>query len=293
MLNFIIDLDKRGLVQSIGSTTADSVPPLTVGEIHETSIIFQKKVAGVITTQDLHSGYTLKVGIGLLAQPPELGTFTLTFAAETTDPIAYNATAAVVSAKLQALTTIDTGNVSVTGDAGGPWTVEFIGDLAETDVSALVGDGANLYPDSYVMVGTGRVGGTGINEVQEINLEQEPACGVDSFTIAATTPWAWTGILPLNVPRFKRVVSSKVLSQELWLEFELTCTATGARDKILVKINDVSDGVIEDALLDTSFPTALDSLYLRRADPADPTSTLEWDDGFKITVAGEEKVHYT
>ena len=118
MLNFIIDLDKRGLVQSIGSTTADSVPPLTVGEIHETSIIFQKKVAGVITTQDLHSGYTLKVGIGLLAQPPELGTFTLTFAAETTDPIAYNATAAVVSAKLQALTTIDTGNVSVTGDAG-------------------------------------------------------------------------------------------------------------------------------------------------------------------------------
>jgi len=293
VLSFIVDLDKRGLVQSIGSTTAASVPPLTVGEIHDTTTVFQKKVNGVVTTQDYHTGYTLKIGIGLLAIPPTIGTFTLTFGAETTDSIAYNATAAVISARLQALTAIGTGNVSVTGDAGGPWTVEFIGDLAETDVDALVGDGENLYPDSYVIIGTGRAGGTGINEIQEINLEQEPATGVDSFSIESSTPWTWTGILPLNVPKLKRIVSQVILARELWLEFELTNTNTGTRDKVLVKVNDISDGVIEDALLDTSFPAALDALYLRKADPSDPTSKLEWSDGFKITVAGEEKVHYT
>jgi hypothetical protein len=45
---------------------------------------------------------------------------------------------------LLALPTIGTGNVAVTGAAGGPWTVEFKAALAGTDVPALVGDGSHL-----------------------------------------------------------------------------------------------------------------------------------------------------
>jgi hypothetical protein len=57
---------------------------------------------------------------------PTGGTFTLTFGANTTSTIAFNASAATVQAALVALASIGSGNASVTGANGGPWTVEFI-----------------------------------------------------------------------------------------------------------------------------------------------------------------------
>ena len=53
------------------------------------------------------------------------GNFTLTYLGQTTGSIAYNATAATVQTALAALSTVGSGNVSVTGSAGGPWTVVF------------------------------------------------------------------------------------------------------------------------------------------------------------------------
>jgi hypothetical protein len=72
------------------------------------------------------------------------GTFTLTFNGQTTSAIAWDATAAIVDQRLESLSNIGTGNVSVTGPAGGPWTVEFVGTLANTDVAQLTGAGAGL-----------------------------------------------------------------------------------------------------------------------------------------------------
>lgn len=72
------------------------------------------------------------------------GTFTLRFRGQVTGNVAYNASAATVQTALEALSTIGAGNVSVTGSAGGPWAVEFIGDLAEQNVPLLLGNGANL-----------------------------------------------------------------------------------------------------------------------------------------------------
>ena len=57
---------------------------------------------------------------------PTGGTFTLTFGANTTSTIAFNASAATVQAALVALASVGAGNASVTGSNGGPWTVEFI-----------------------------------------------------------------------------------------------------------------------------------------------------------------------
>lgn len=75
---------------------------------------------------------------------PTGGTFTLTFNGQTTSAIAYNASAATVEAALEALSTIGQGNVQVTGNAGGPWTVEFVGQLANQNVAAMTADGASL-----------------------------------------------------------------------------------------------------------------------------------------------------
>ncbi len=83
---------------------------------------------------------------------PTGGTFTLTFGANTTTGIAYNAAASVVQAALVALASIGAGNVSVSGGNGGPWTVEFIGSLADASQSLLTGSGASLTPSGGVSI---------------------------------------------------------------------------------------------------------------------------------------------
>ncbi|MDE1673857.1 hypothetical protein [Nocardia gipuzkoensis] len=65
---------------------------------------------------------------------PTGGTWTLTFQGSTTTAIAHNAAAAAVQSALQALSTIGTGNATVTGSASGPYTVTFTGDLAQLNL---------------------------------------------------------------------------------------------------------------------------------------------------------------
>jgi RHS repeat-associated protein len=76
------------------------------------------------------------------------GTFTLSFGGQTTAAIAWNADAATVDAALEALSTIDT--VSVSGSAGGPWTVAFTGTHAGQDVASLATDGSGLTSSNLV-----------------------------------------------------------------------------------------------------------------------------------------------
>ena len=72
------------------------------------------------------------------------GYFTLTFNSQTTGHIAFDATGPIgVQAALGALSTIGVANVTVTGSAGGPYTVNFIGALNGTTL-ALTGSGASL-----------------------------------------------------------------------------------------------------------------------------------------------------
>ncbi len=75
------------------------------------------------------------------------GTFTISFTfeglTETTPALAWNATAAVVLAALEALRPVKPGNVTV-ALAGGVYTITFTGDLAKANVPALVVDGAAL-----------------------------------------------------------------------------------------------------------------------------------------------------
>jgi hypothetical protein len=69
---------------------------------------------------------------------PTGGVFTLTYAGQTTADIAYNATAATVRARLEALSNLEPGDVTVTGSAGGPYTVTFTSgeDVAQITATA-------------------------------------------------------------------------------------------------------------------------------------------------------------
>lgn len=67
---------------------------------------------------------------------PTGGTFTIAFSGQTTGAIAYNATAAQVQAALEALSNVAPGDVTVTGAAGGPYTLTWGGAYLGEDVAA-------------------------------------------------------------------------------------------------------------------------------------------------------------
>lgn len=106
----------------------------------------RKKVGGVTIDWDTVAGnvVTDEVQLVTITGSPTGGTFTLTYGGQTTAAIAYNAAAATVQTDLEALSTIGAGNVSVSGSAGGPYTVEFIGDLAGQPLSEMTASGASL-----------------------------------------------------------------------------------------------------------------------------------------------------
>lgn len=80
------------------------------------------------------------------------GTFTLTYDGQTTGAIAYNASASAVLSALEALSNIAPGDVTVVGDAGGPYTVTFTGTLAGTNVTQMVADSTALTGGSAAAV---------------------------------------------------------------------------------------------------------------------------------------------
>ncbi len=71
------------------------------------------------------------------------GTYTLSFRGDETGPLNFDAGADVVQAALEGLDSIGAGNVAVSPAAGG-FQVDFIGDLAESDLTALRLDSSNL-----------------------------------------------------------------------------------------------------------------------------------------------------
>lgn len=62
--------------------------------------------------------------------PPSDGTFLLSFGGQLTGSLAFDADASVVQAALEGLSTVGSGNVTVSGFAGGPYTVDFAGALS-------------------------------------------------------------------------------------------------------------------------------------------------------------------
>lgn len=68
---------------------------------------------------------------------PTGGTFTITFSGQTTAAIAYNATAAAVQTALEALSNVNPGDIKVTGNAGGPWTLTFGGQYLGDNVASV------------------------------------------------------------------------------------------------------------------------------------------------------------
>lgn len=72
------------------------------------------------------------------------GQFRLQFSGATTTNLNYNASASSVQAALRSLATIGGSNINVTGSYGGPWTVTFVGALANQNVNQLIAQNVSL-----------------------------------------------------------------------------------------------------------------------------------------------------
>jgi hypothetical protein len=92
-------------------------------------------------------GFAPLVKTATITGTPTGGTFTLTFAGQTTSGIAYNAAAAAVQTALAALSTVGVGNVTVSGSAGGPYTISF-----SNVTGTLTASGTSLTPSGGVTV---------------------------------------------------------------------------------------------------------------------------------------------
>jgi len=119
---------------------------------------------GMITASGLYAPYaaaTNEVQTVTITGSPTGGTFTLTWNSQTTAGIAYNATAATVQSALEALSNIAPGDVTVTGSAGGPYTITFGGAYLGDDVAQMTASGAGLTGGSSPSVSVATTTGGG------------------------------------------------------------------------------------------------------------------------------------
>lgn len=123
------------------------------------------QTGGTVTITTTRQGVAAKNEIQRVTHSGTGGTFTLSFDGSVTGAIAWNAAAADVQTALEALGNIAPGDVTVTGNAGGPWSIEFEQAYAATDVPILVGDGSSLTGASSVAITRNTGGLTGVNHI--------------------------------------------------------------------------------------------------------------------------------
>lgn len=152
---------------------------------------------------------SLHVGIGTPGAAPVSGTFTLTFGADTTTALAYNASAATVQTALNELASITSaGGVTVTApNNGGPYQVTFVSAGARTAIS---GNSDALYPLSTITCHSARDGTVDLSEIQLVVLDRQPAALAETFTAIAAPSVTVTTIQggASGVPEIQKVALS-------------------------------------------------------------------------------------
>jgi hypothetical protein len=85
-----------------------------------------------------------EIQVVTLRNAPSGGNFTLTYDGQETGNIAYNASASAVDTALEALSNVASGEVTVTGSAGGPYNIQFTGGKAGTVQNLIEADASGL-----------------------------------------------------------------------------------------------------------------------------------------------------
>lgn len=183
-----IDEDDNRFVQGPKNSGSLSIGEFFNGDDEEINIRWMRKtgIAGAPYRFVDKSSASLKVGLGQVRAPLTGGTWTITFGANTTTALPYNATAAQVQTALNLLASIIAeGSVTVTKAANAPtYQVTF----GNTDAQALMTvDDTELLPLTSAST-VERIPGDGSDhEVQVISLYVSPVVSQATWTDLATT----------------------------------------------------------------------------------------------------------
>ena len=129
----------ESVIALTGMATAVPDPAVTTG----VSVKFGSDTTEyTVTSRTLGSG-TNEVQTIEIDDDVSGGTFTLSYGGQTTGALAYNSSAAIIEAALEALSTLGLGTATVTG-ASPTWTVTFTGTMASTNATIISGDGLLL-----------------------------------------------------------------------------------------------------------------------------------------------------
>lgn len=137
-------------------------------DVHYTAGVIPDGLALAKATSGTYSGKY----IPMAAKPNEIQTvteggsgltsFTLTFDGEVTGSIAAAATIGTVQTALEALSNINSGDVTVTGSTSGPYTVTFSGQYAGTNIPAMTATPTG--GSGTVTIATPTGGGSGVTD---------------------------------------------------------------------------------------------------------------------------------
>lgn len=103
-----------------------------------------------ITTEAVNEVQKLTLGTAV----PTEGKFTVTLDGETTDEVAFDASAATLQAAILNLSSYDDGDIVVAGDAKGPFTLTYGGAYAGVNVPAATATGKGLKATLEVLTPT-------------------------------------------------------------------------------------------------------------------------------------------
>jgi hypothetical protein len=171
--------DQRWLGSAHGTDSARSVTldtsAFTSGTHYPNGFFPSGLPLAKITASGLYGPYasrTSEIQTVTITGTPTGGTFTLSFAGETTAAIAYNATAAAVKTALDALGDVNSSDLTVTGTQlpGGTVSVTFGGQYSGDNVPAMTAASGSLTGGSSptVVVATGTGGASGASDGTEV-----------------------------------------------------------------------------------------------------------------------------
>jgi len=163
-------IDGYGNTAAVDDTPVTGNTDLTIDTVAEPGIVDLGVRFTIVGSTETYyvTGYNANE-IQLVTVDATLGNFTLGFTGTVANPIAVQttanipegSTAAVVQTELEALAAIIPGDVLVTGSAGGPWTIEFMGTYANVDIVLLAGVDVDLSGGAdTIVVTTPSAGGT-------------------------------------------------------------------------------------------------------------------------------------
>lgn len=182
-INFYIDIPNRRLVRDFFSNVEIVPRPFTQGDTLNVRIIGVEPNIGGDPTRPwryVPLPTSVYLGLGPVGEAPTLGTFTLTYGADTTTALAYNITAAALETALNALASITSaGGIDVTGPDNGPYQIVFRSVGTRT---AITGNADLLYPLSSIQVYEARPGDAGTPEIQVVVIDRQPAALAQIFT---------------------------------------------------------------------------------------------------------------